>query len=302
MNARLGPARTRARRLTVLALLLVAASAGCNGGSDDAPPGTPLTAPQGPEITVDAGKAISVRVSAKGAESYEWKLEGRGRISANAGEAVLFNSPEEEGTARLIVRARNKHGVSPEAALTINILAQTSIRLDTLAIPAGWMSGAGRPEQFMSLGVSRDGCPSQQGCIQVTYKPGGSWGGIFWWPHQCGPSGRPEAWEMARSGACGINVLQKGGFKAVSRLSFTARGEKGGEVVEFKVGSDDLSPKPGKSSGKVRLTPEWKPYGVDLKGLDFNNAVALFAWTAADQSNPQGVVFYLDDIRIEGVK
>jgi hypothetical protein len=269
--------------------------------SDDAP-SKPVTAPGGPEIEVETGKDVPIRASARGAEKYEWELEGEGSLSANTGEAVIFTPPDHEATARLNVTASNKNGASPKTSLTISILAEASLPLDTVAIPVGWMSGAGQPERFISLENEHEGCHSAQTCLRLTYKPGGQWGGIFWWPRRCGTSGRPESWELVKNGGCGINVLQAGSLKAINRLTFLARGESGGEIIEFKVGAVDVSPQPGKSTGRITLTPDWSRYEIDMRGVDLRNAIGLFFWIATDRDNPRGATFHLDDVKFEGVK
>jgi hypothetical protein len=105
-----------------------------------------------------------------------------------------------------------------------------------------------------------------------------------------------------RNGTCGINVLETSSFSAVGRLTFWARGDQGDEVVEFKIGGVDVLPAPGRSLGKVMLEPTWKQYEIDLEGLDLTNAIGLFCWIASDADNPQGAVFYLDDVQFEGVR
>jgi hypothetical protein len=283
--------------------LLVLGLTSCGTTSElGSAPSKPVTAPGGPEIEVEAGRDVPIRASAKGAERYIWELEGEGAISAPTGEAIIFTPPEHEGTARLNVMASNKYGDSPKASLTISILAEASVRLDTIAIPAGLMSSTDQPGHFISIENERDGCRLAQPCLQFTYRPGGQWGGIVWWPHRCGTSGTPAAWGSVKSGDCGFNVPQAGSLKAVNHLTFLARGERGGEIIEFKVGANDVAPKPGKSTGRITLTPNWTRYEIDLRGVDLSNAIGLFLWIATDRDNPQGATFHLDDIKFEGVK
>ena len=97
-------------------------------------------------------------------------------------------------------------------------------------------------------------------------------------------------------------MLEAGNFSTVSRLAFWAKGDQGEEIIEFKIGAVDIPPIPGRSLGKVTLARDWKPYEIDLEGMDLTNAVGLFLWVASDVDNPQGAVFYLDDIQFEGVK
>jgi hypothetical protein len=90
--------------------------------------------------------------------------------------------------------------------------------------------------------------------------------------------------------------------KGAKTVEFWARGEKGGEVVSFKVGginqlkykdSLDISMDP------VVLTTEWKQFEIDLGGADTSSVIGAFAWIASKDGNPGGLTFYLDDIRFK---
>ena len=269
---------------------------------EPARPEAPTIEPAG-EITVEAGTKVAARASTTGADRYEWTLQGDGEISGATGPAIIYTAPEAGGTiAVLTVIAYNDQGASPPTSLVINVATMASVRLDALASPAGWMSGGGSPESFISFKASSEGCHTGSDCLQITYRPGGGWGGIYWWPLSCGESGTPEAWDRVRKGTCGINVLEAGHLGAASRLTFWARGDKGGEVVEFKIGAVDVLPTPGRSLGRVTLKPTWEQYAIELEGMDLTNVIGLFLWVATDVDNTQGAVFYLDDIQFEGVK
>jgi hypothetical protein len=295
MNKRIGLA-TQQWTLCVLVLMLGVGLTGCKST-----PPAPETAPAGPEITVGPGETIAIHASAKRADGFEWTLSGVGDISGTEGPAILYTAPDEAGMAILSVTAGNARGTSPSTSLTINVAAAATYSLDALSIPAGWMSGASAPAAFISLESGTD-CPTGARCSRFTYSPGGSWGGVYWWSLECGDSGTGEAWDRVRAGTCGINVLEACGLSAVHRLTFWARGERGGEIVEFKIGGTDVSPKPGRSTGKKSLEPDWKQYEIDLEGLDLTNAVGLFLWIATDIDNPEGATFYLDGLQFEGMK
>ena len=215
-------------------------------------------------------------------------------------------APEEGGKISILAAfAYNDQGASPPSSLIINVLPITTatVRLDALAIPSGWMSGGASPEPYISLARGSEAvCHTEADCLQITYRPGGVWGGIYWWPPACGETGTEEAWNNVTRGACGVNVLETGNLSAVNRLAFWARGDQGGEVIEFKIGAVDILPSPGRSLGKVTLTRTWEQYAIDLEGMDLTNAVGLFLWVASDLDNPEGAVFYLDDIQFEGVR
>ena len=95
------------------------------------------------------------------------------------------------------------------------------------------------------------------------------------------------------------------------RLTFRARGEKGGERVEFfalGVGWDadrqqrgalhaDSSPAVKK---KVTLSAEWQLYSIDLRNVNLSYVIGGFGWGAnAGANGLRDIAFYLDDIRYE---
>ena len=265
-------------------------------------PRAPVIVPGGPIVSVDPGKILSLQASAEGADSYQWRLQGKGSIADSNSPVVLYTAPEEGGTmAALTVVARNQAGESPASAITVSVRTRASIPLDALAIPAGWMSGGKHPEAFIRLSAGSNCRPGSR-CQQFTYKPKGTWGGIYWWPVGCGTFGTPKAWEALRTGSCAIDLRREAKIGEIQSLSFWARGARGGEVIELRVGGPDILPRPGSSTGKVTLGTDWKPYDIDLTTLDLSRSAGLFVWIATDLDNPQGAVFFLDDLRFEGLK
>ncbi|UCH12423.1 MAG: hypothetical protein JSW18_00280, partial [Candidatus Omnitrophota bacterium] len=53
------------------------------------------------------------------------------------------------------------------------------------------------------------------------------------------------------------------------------------------------------SIGPVILTKEWKQYEIDLADKDLSYISGGFCWSINLDVNPDGCVFYLDDIRYE---
>lgn len=122
-------------------------------------------------------------------------------------------------------------------------------------------------------------------CIKVQYTARDNWAGVVW-------QDPANDWGDLPGGA---NIT------GASRLSFWARGEKGGEKVTFICGLLK-SDKPYHdtvltSLPDVILTPNWKQYTIDLKGKDLTRIKTGFAWTLAGSGEP--VTFYLDDIKFE---
>jgi hypothetical protein len=91
-------------------------------------------------------------------------------------------------------------------------------------------------------------------------------------------------------------------IRGATRLTFWAAGSKGGEIVEFKAGGirgqgHDDSFEAG--TGSVPLTREWQKFVIDLKGSKLTSVIGGFAWVATSTANPNGLTFYLDNIRYE---
>lgn len=127
-------------------------------------------------------------------------------------------------------------------------------------------------------------------CIKVTYSNatsnGARWAGVQW-------QSPANNWGD-----------RKGGFDltGAKRLVFWARGKNGGErVEEFKIGGiTGLYPDSDIAGiGPVMLTQEWKQYEIDLGGKDLSYISGGFCWATNVDVNPEGAVFYLDDIKYE---
>ncbi len=136
-----------------------------------------------------------------------------------------------------------------------------------------------------------------------------NWGG---WYFQNGvlPA---DADELAENWGTHPNAGQD--LTGYGRLTFWARGAKGGEKVEFfclGIGRDaktgavaegcpypDSSPKA--TLGYEVLGTEWTQYTIDLKGCDLSYVLGGFGWvTSASKNNGRSsIAFYLDDIYYE---
>lgn len=104
-------------------------------------------------------------------------------------------------------------------------------------------------------------------------------------------------------------------------LRFYARGEKGGEKVEFFMGGMGRDPETGHPNKKypdssaryppmrvtTSLTNVWKEYEIDLSGRDLSHVIAGFGWAANALGDPdlrksdsdRKLVFFVDDIHFE---
>ncbi len=148
-------------------------------------------------------------------------------------------------------------------------------------IPSGWMGNVGGISMQMD---STDNPHSKKACIKFTYKDAGNWGGVVWqspandWGDKAG----------------GFNLT------GAKKLTFWARGAKGGEKIKFGFGL--ITGKKYSDTGKgetsvVELTPNWKQYSIDLNGVDLQCIKSGFYWTLGGQGAP--VTFFLDDMKYE---
>lgn len=157
-------------------------------------------------------------------------------------------------------------------------------QLDTRYVPSGWMGDGEKGTRhvtFDPIGVEIEGRSVTATRIRYSAGPSG-WAGVYW-VHPDATMGTQPGLDL--SGA--------------TEIVFLARGEEGGEVVEFKAGgvhgaySDSFE----RSLGKVALTREWKQYRIGLEGADLTNVIGGFAWSAPARSGTP-IVFYLSGLEI----
>ena len=155
-------------------------------------------------------------------------------------------------------------------------------------IPSGWLGDYADLTMDTGWGDRPYSGPS---CIKIVYRNrasnGARWAGMYWQNPANNWGNRENA---------GIDL------RGIKKLTFWARGERGTErIEEFKMGGIS-GPYPDSGTagiGPVVLTPEWKQYTIDLTGKDLSRVIGGFAWSANLDNNPQGCVFYLDEIRYE---
>ncbi|NCC50683.1 MAG: hypothetical protein EOM20_05645 [Spartobacteria bacterium] len=84
-------------------------------------------------------------------------------------------------------------------------------------------------------------------------------------------------------------------------LAFWAKGEKGGEIVEFTVGgaASNFPDSDTISTGPVVLNEEWTEYTLPLDAYQTFYIATGFGLVLKQDQNPYGCVFYLDEIRYE---
>jgi hypothetical protein len=154
-------------------------------------------------------------------------------------------------------------------------------------IPSGYMGDFG---DIKYDGAWKDNTKSGNTCIRFNYcacaYQGARWAGVYW-QHPANNWGNVNAgYDLSKA----------------TKLTFWARGEKGGEhIEEFKVGgiSGEFSDSDSASIGPIDLNKEWTQYTIDLAGKNMSSIIGGFCWTANIDFNPEGFTIYLDDIKYE---
>jgi hypothetical protein len=164
--------------------------------------------------------------------------------------------------------------------------------LDSQYHPSGWMGDLEPPAtgklDLTTNEVKIDG-QSLVG-MRLDYKHGAKgWGGIYWQ--------YPDS-----------NWGDKPGFSLVGakKISFYAKGERGGEIVEFISGCTTGNPYTDqfrKTTGKVVLSTNWKKYTFDLSNLSekqLSSVVGAFAWVASGGYDKDSrLITYIADLKVE---
>ena len=122
-------------------------------------------------------------------------------------------------------------------------------------------------------------------CIRADLQSTKDWGGVIWQSPANDWGDKPGGLDLT----------------GATKLTFWARGDRGGEVVTFLVGiiknDKPFFDTAQEKLDRVKLTDQWQQYTIDLKGKDLKRIKSGFGWTAASTGQP--ITFYLDDIRYE---
>ena len=158
---------------------------------------------------------------------------------------------------------------------------------DNHYIPSGFMGDVG---DLKMNDQSASNPHSGTTCIEFTYSGKKSqdkgWAGIYW-------QNPANNWGS-----------KKGGFDltGMTKLTFWARGAKGAEVLQKVMVGGISGTYPDSCvvvAGPFELTDTWKQYTVNLVGKDLSYINGGFGWATNADLNPDGAVFYIDDIKFE---
>lgn len=154
---------------------------------------------------------------------------------------------------------------------------------------SGWMGDTLNIEIFE---CDRSDSHSGEMAIRISCSLTGEkrWCGVYWLAN--------DSWEGP-----GINIYEKLQISESTPvfLTFWARGEVGGERVQFSAGGVGIgndSIKFRKSTDWISLDTNWRPYMIDLSDQDLSNVVGGFCWVTNKVQNRgrEGIRFYLDNI------
>jgi hypothetical protein len=101
-----------------------------------------------------------------------------------------------------------------------------------------------------------------------------------------------------------------------TQLTFWARGERGGEQIEFFMGGvgydpssqmpnapfPDSTPRIPPPRTITTLTQQWQQYTIDVSKANLTYILGGFGWVAAAANNPSGANFWVDDIQYNKVR
>lgn len=219
-------------------------------------------------------------------------------VKSDAKQAEI-KAPEAGGGYRLFAYVSDGQGGAAVANLPLWVKGPTRIprgkpvtvpfvlydeasRKDPPYLPTGWMGNA------KGLKLTENCTDKPHGgktCLRVDYQDKDGWAGIVWQHPGNDWGNRPGGWDIT----------------GATRLSFWARGEKGGEILTAEFGLIDrdktyYDTAKGKRD-KIQLTATWQQFHIDLTDKDLTRIKTGFACIVTGAGTP--LTFYLDDIQYE---
>jgi len=191
----------------------------------------------------------------------------RGQDPLDASPSVGVAVPQEQG----------------KTTLKISLPAD----LSTYYAPSGWMGDGEAGTNYVNVdSVTVDVRGAQRVAIKLSYRPGPKgWAGVYW-QHPDSNWGTQRGRDL--SGA--------------KSITFLAKGERGGEIVEFKAGG--IRGKTYEDSfevsvGRKVLSTSWEPFTIDLSDQNLTSVIGAFAWVAPAGAGKSPIVTYVFDLKIQ---
>ena len=273
-------------------------------GAPSGKPGTTVTAtlaasdPEGDPLKVAWSLLRDPGEYSSGGDKEEAPPTFPDAVTKADAQTATLNFPKDGGLYRLFATILDGKGGGAVANVSLRVDAPVTIaksQRPTLPltvygeetdsptyIPAGWMGDA----KAIKLNPAWVEKPhTGQTSLRCDFEADQGWGGVVW-QNPAGDWGD-------RAGGYDLTGAKK--------LTFWARGENGGEAVNFEFGT--LAPPkkfPDTGKGKLEkttLTKDWQRYEIDVSTQDLTRIKTGFVWTLASPGH--AVTFYLDDIRWE---
>ncbi|MEO5960011.1 MAG: immunoglobulin domain-containing protein, partial [Opitutaceae bacterium] len=310
-----------------------------------------VSQPQDAFVAVGNSATLSVQATSSTAINYRWQFNGTDLPGATSAALQLSNvSTNQAGFYRVVVANSLDLQVSNDALLTVVVprtaresadLALEHLRrvmdqyhnripvYDDISSPGNRFHARGLiPDQTVNVTMNGSWTVNPYSgatCIRCSFTPAGNnfGGGYFLNGILLGPNApsplipnapAPYFGEAFIAGT-NIAVTEPTGInlQGATALTFWAKGEKGGEAVEFFVGGVGRDPATGMptqpypdSAARVPaagttflLTTSWQKITIPLGSANLTNIMGGFGWVASAANNPNGVVFYLDDIEFQ---
>ena len=217
------------------------------------------------------------------------------KSSINSAEIKL---PEDGGLFRLFAYVRDGKGGAAVANVSLRVDApvkKPKAKTTTLPLvvfaetdspttyaPTGWMGNT----KAIRLDPKWPTNPHEGTvCLRSEFAATEGWGGVIWQSPANDWGDLPGGFDLT----------------GASKLTFWARGEKGGETVSFSFGAL-ADPKPFPDTAKaalegITLNPAWQRFEIPVSGKDLSRIKTGFIWTIVGSGRP--TIFYLDSIRWE---
>lgn len=157
--------------------------------------------------------------------------------------------------------------------------------LSTDYFVSGWMGDGEQGEKHLSTNITRviiNGTSKEAFCFTYIRGPK-RWAGVYW-QHPENNWGRVP----------GIDL------RGALKITFFARGDNGGEIVEFISGSNKgnkYSDSYRVSTGQLPLNKHWVEYSLDISRQDLSSVIGAFAWSAP-ATEPEPLKFCVADVQI----
>jgi hypothetical protein len=216
---------------------------------------------------------------------------------ASALPATVRISKPGYNTKNLPVPAGGKVGTVTLTADWLSPVVDAPFDLASFYAPSGWMGDYNKITVVADNGDNPRPGDLDQKNAKWTYTPPSStdtgtvgWGAVAWqYPE--------NNW--------GVKPGRK--ITGATRITFWAKGAKGGESVDFKTGDPffDIPPEPGKyrdsfyGLNSLVLTADWKQYEIPFDpGAKLDQALTAFIWAMAPLDGLPETI-YIDEVRFE---